>query len=404
MGWDEITEGSLDKGVTVMFWRGWLPVEKTIRAYVADGYDVVMTPNSFCYLDYAQSEDRNSEPVSYGVLTMEKMYAFDMTKGLSPEELSHVKGIQANLWTEFLPTWDEVEYMLLPRLFALSCLAWDADDRPDYDTFQKDVQLHQIPILKAWGFNYRNKGFKKEIAIVAHRGFWNCEEAGKAENSIASLSQAQKHGFWGSECDVNMTADGELVIFHDSSIEGKLIETHNYSDFQDYRLPNGECIPKLSAYLDQAKQKRIMLVLELKPHSCKEVEDKAVEACISQLRDKGLLKKDRVMFISFSLNACREFAKRLPGFTVQYLNTDHTPSEIHSEGINGIDSHYKAFLGSSPRFEQARSLGMSINAWTVNDKASMNSLIEMGIDQITTDNPLELRQEIAASALSVENR
>ena len=53
--------------------------------------------------------------------------------------------------------WDEVEYMLLPRLFALSCLAWDADDRPDYDTFQKDVQLHQIPILNAWGFNYRNK-------------------------------------------------------------------------------------------------------------------------------------------------------------------------------------------------------------------------------------------------------
>ena len=156
MGWDEITEGNLDKGVTVMFWRGWLPVEKTIRAYVANGYDVVMTPNSFCYLDYVQSEDRQSEPVGYGVLTLEKMYSFDMTKGLSPEELSHVKGIQGNLWTEFTQTWDDVEYMLLPRLFALSCLAWDADDRPDYETFLKDVQSHQIPILNAWGINFRN--------------------------------------------------------------------------------------------------------------------------------------------------------------------------------------------------------------------------------------------------------
>lgn len=156
MGWDEITEGNLDKGVTVMFWRGWLPVEKTIRAYVANGYDVVMTPNSFCYLDYVQSEDRQSEPVGYGVLTLEKMYSFDMTKSLSPEELSHVKGIQGNLWTEFTQTWDDVEYMLLPRLFALSCLAWDADDRPDYETFLKDVQSHQIPILNAWGINFRN--------------------------------------------------------------------------------------------------------------------------------------------------------------------------------------------------------------------------------------------------------
>ena len=94
--------------------------------------------------------------MGYGVLTLEKMYSFDMTKSLSPEELSHVKGIQGNLWTEFTQTWDDVEYMLLPRLFALSCLAWDADDRPDYETFLKDVQSHQIPILNAWGINFRN--------------------------------------------------------------------------------------------------------------------------------------------------------------------------------------------------------------------------------------------------------
>ena len=64
---------------------------------------------------------------------------------------------------------------------------------------------------------------EREVAIVAHRGFWNCEEAG-AKNSIASLDQAQKNDFWGSEFDVNMTKDGVLLVFHDRKINGKYIE------------------------------------------------------------------------------------------------------------------------------------------------------------------------------------
>src|SRR5574344_1668338 len=158
IGWDEITEGELDKGVAVMFWRGWLPVEKTLGKYTADGYDVIMTPTSYFYIDYLQSEDMDSEPVGFqSGLTIDKMYSFDLTKGLSPEQLSHIKGVQANLWTEYVSTWEHAEYMLFPRLFALSCIAWDGDERPDFESFMGEVKTHQFPVLDNWGYNYRNR-------------------------------------------------------------------------------------------------------------------------------------------------------------------------------------------------------------------------------------------------------
>ena len=84
---------------------------------------------------------------------------------------------------------------------------------------------------------------QKQCGIVAHRGFWNCDEAGYAKNSVAALRCAQEQGFWGSEFDVNMTSDGVLIVYHDSDVEGKKIEKHPYSEFADFRIANGEVIP-----------------------------------------------------------------------------------------------------------------------------------------------------------------
>ena len=97
----------------------------------------------------------------------------------------------------------------------------------------------------------RTKQIKKtnRTSIVAHRGFWNCEEAGYARNSVAALKCAQDNHFWGSEFDVNMTADSVLIVFHDSFIDGKRIEDYPYSEFADFKLANGECIPTIDQYL-----------------------------------------------------------------------------------------------------------------------------------------------------------
>lgn len=156
IGWEEIAEGNLDKNAMVHYWRGWKSVEETLCKFIAEGYDVLMSPTNFFYIDYAQSEDRSSEPLSYNsTLTIEKMYSYDSTKLLSPEQLAHVKGVQANLWTEYISDWQQIEYMLLPRMFALSCIAWDGDERPDFETFMDEVRKHQFQVLDILGYNYR---------------------------------------------------------------------------------------------------------------------------------------------------------------------------------------------------------------------------------------------------------
>lgn len=229
--------------------------------------------------------------------------------------------------------------------------------------------------------------------IVAHRGFWNCEEAGYAKNSIAALRCAQEAGVWGSEFDVNMTADSVLLVFHDSSVEGKKIEKHNHADFKYFRLKNGEPIPTLEEYLEQAKQSpETMLVYELKKHSCSDVEETAVLLTIEKLKESGLLDPSRVMFISFSKYICKRLSQLLPDFDVQYLNGDLNPMKVKEAGISGIDYHYSILHANKKWVENARKEGMSTNVWTVNKKKDMKAALQMKPDMLTTDNPLEARE------------
>ena len=234
---------------------------------------------------------------------------------------------------------------------------------------------------------------QKQCGIVAHRGFWNCEEAGYAKNSVAALRCAQEQGFWGSEFDVNMTSDGVLIVYHDSDVEGKKIEKHPYADFKDFKIQNGEVIPTIDMYLEQGrKYPETMLVYELKPHSCKEVEDRFIELTIEKLKEHELLDPSRVMFISFSLHICEVLAQKLPEFTVQFLGSSKSPDQLADKGINGVDYNHGVFASHKKWYRQARNRGMSVNAWTVNEEKVMKKMLKMGVDQLTTDNPLEARE------------
>lgn len=234
------------------------------------------------------------------------------------------------------------------------------------------------------------------IGIVAHRGYWNCGEGGMSHNSIASLKAACEHGFWGTEFDVNLTADNRLLVYHDGEIEGKKICEHNLSDFSDFRLPNGETVPTLDEYLDVAvKYPKTRLVLELKPHEDEAQQRSAVDGIVSSLKEHGLFKPNRVMFISFSLNECRLLADAAPGFTVQYLDTDNDVETLKLNHVNGIDMHYKAFLDNPKWKEDARANGFGINVWTVDKEDALRLCIDAGVDLITTNNPELLRSVLA---------
>ena len=150
MGWDEILEGGLAPNATVMSWRG---VKGGIEA-AEQGHDVVMTPNSHCYFDHYQGP-MNDEPKAWGgYLPLSKVYQFDpVVESMTPEQASHVLGGQANLWTEFVPTNEQSEYMIYPRIAALSEAVWSPKESKDWNNFSSRVkQLFKRYDVK--GLNY----------------------------------------------------------------------------------------------------------------------------------------------------------------------------------------------------------------------------------------------------------
>jgi len=150
IGWDEILEGELAKGATVMSWRG---VEGGKEA-ASLGFDAIMTPTSHCYFDYMQSQDR--EPVGIGGdLPLDKVYAFDPLEGMPDGADKHILGVQANLWTEYISTEEHLQYMLLPRLMALSEVQWCRPENKDFEAFRTKLSEHELKILDTMGYNYR---------------------------------------------------------------------------------------------------------------------------------------------------------------------------------------------------------------------------------------------------------
>ncbi len=151
IGWDEILEGGLAPGATVMSWRG---TEGGIEA-AQKRHDVIMTPHRHLYFDYYQDDPKN-EPLAIGGLTpLSKVYAFDpIPLELNKDEARHILGAQANVWTEYMKTWDHVEYMVFPRLLALSEVVWSPKQARDWDFFSARLPVH-YRLLDALKINYR---------------------------------------------------------------------------------------------------------------------------------------------------------------------------------------------------------------------------------------------------------
>ena len=150
IGWDEILEGELAEGATVMSWRG---AAGGIEA-AKKGFDVIMTPNTYMYFDYYQSKHTDIEPVAIGgYLPVETVYQCNPVDGIPEEAQKHILGVQANLWTEYIATDEYLEYMLLPRMAALSEVQWCSLENKDYDRFKASLQ-HAFDIYDVMGLNY----------------------------------------------------------------------------------------------------------------------------------------------------------------------------------------------------------------------------------------------------------
>lgn len=139
IGWDEILEGGLAKGAAVMSWRG----EEGGIAAAKAGHNVVMTPGSHCYFDYYQSQNPGEPLAIGGYLPVEKVYSYNpVPQVLNADERRYILGVQSNLWTEYIPDFRQVQYMIFPRMCALSEVAWTRSEIKSFQPFVTRLTAH----------------------------------------------------------------------------------------------------------------------------------------------------------------------------------------------------------------------------------------------------------------------
>jgi len=217
IGWDEILEGGLAPGATVMSWRG---MDGGIAAAKA-GHDVVMAPTSYTYFDYYQSRDRATEPIGIGgYLPLRTVYAFEpIPPELTATEARRILGGQGQIWTEYIRAPEHVEYMTWPRGCALAEVLWSPSDARDYPDFRARLGVH-LQRLKAMKINFREPGPEESTPFAR----WTSNQFKETwTNWDIDVTDKVKEGdfrvvfnFIGGECrldidEVELLADGNTV-------------------------------------------------------------------------------------------------------------------------------------------------------------------------------------------------
>ena len=249
--------------------------------------------------------------------------------------------------------------------------------------------------LKAWGIqgatcnDWLGLGLREEGTplprTVAHRGLH--DKAERSENSIAALRACKDLGVYAVELDVWRTVDGTVVVNHNcsfptDSLHRRIEKTEFKSLSSSVLLPNSEKIPTLEQFVKTAKRLNLRLVIEIKKHQG--VTIPCCEEAVRVVREQGYL--NRCDWISFDYDACKWLARALPGSLVGYLEGDKSPSECHSDGISCID--YPADKLTPQWVAEAQAFGMKVNVWTVDDEAAIRHFKALGVDYITTNDPI----------------
>ena len=244
---------------------------------------------------------------------------------------------------------------------------------------------------------------KAKPGIVAHRGFHRFE--GSAENSVLAMQQAVAHDFEGTEFDVQLTGDDVAIVFHDAKMQGLTICDTPFDTLQKqpaFTLKSGESVPTLDEFLGACSQalqeqhlrgKYTQLFFEIKPQTSSVQRHHLIGQIIETI-GKYQLHND-IFFISFDLEACMMMAQLMPDVPVAYLEGNISPEELHAMGISDIDYHWHYLLEHPEWVEEAHHLGMTVNAWTVNDAETAKKMLNLGVDYITTDEPLKMRSWMA---------
>ncbi|MBO7479832.1 MAG: hypothetical protein J6T49_05155 [Bacteroidales bacterium] len=224
--------------------------------------------------------------------------------------------------------------------------------------------------------------------VIAHRGFWQTE--GSAQNSLTSLRLAMDNGFYGSECDVQLTADSCFIVFHDTNLHGVDVETMTFEQvLADTTLANGERIPTadefISAFASHGGNTK--LVIELKQQPSEDMMSLSIARTAEAVRKYGI--ENRVELISFSYRACKELAAMFPDVPVLFLDRAHNLSfsQMKQDGIDGIGYKYNCILEDLSLIDEAHEAGLRVDVWAPDDPQEVLTMVDAGLDHVITNRP-----------------
>ncbi|MBS0029763.1 glycoside hydrolase family 20 protein [Chitinophaga sp. 22321] len=224
LGWDEILEGGLAPEATVMSWRG----ESGGIAAAREGHNVIMTPGAYCYFDSYQADPATQPEAIGGYLPLEKVYSYEpIPKELDAAAAKHVLGAQANIWTEYIPTTYHLEYMVYPRLLALSEVVWSDTAHKNLPDFQRRLQTH-YRLLQRLNVNYYRPSnsitIHPEIDAAHHRtviSFTSEQYRPQIRYTLDGSTPDSQSQLYTAPFEVKGSAPVTAAIFKDSLVQGK---------------------------------------------------------------------------------------------------------------------------------------------------------------------------------------
>ena len=239
----------------------------------------------------------------------------------------------------------------------------------------------------------------KAPQIVANGGFHKHASSG-VKNSMSALKAAQKAKFYGSECDVNLTKDGYVLVvqsgWHPNRKAKPKADVQRATKEKMLEIPyaNGEYICTLEQYLKRAAKKpATKLVLDLKNQSNPQRETELVECVLDIVTRAGM--QNNVEYLADHPWTCFELTKKAPkGSKISYLAGNYDPAYVKAMGCTGIDYNIGRLKKKKGWIKQAHKLGLTVNVWTVNKEADIRWCIQNGVDFITTDDPVLVKNII----------
>lgn len=225
IGWDEILEGGIAPDATVMSWQDEKGGIKAARL----GHDAVMTPQNYLYFDFYVADPRTEPYFAIGGYTpLKRVYSYNpvLTDSLTEAERKHIIGVQANTWTEYIPTTEHAEYMIFPRALALSEVAWSPQESRSWEDFKPRMNAH-IPVLQGMGINafplsgdidiaMQVDTVKKQIAVTLDAEKYPAEIRYTTDGSIPTASSS----LYKYPIIVKDSANIKAAIFKDGKIHG----------------------------------------------------------------------------------------------------------------------------------------------------------------------------------------